>query len=437
MPKQIEDVIIPERKRSIRNIPIPGTRKKSPVRFNDVQRLATEATEVEASYIPPRRPLPPRSRGSRRTWYAAGAALVVLAFAILSLLSGATLAYVPRSLPLTFANDVYSAQKSGEASLLYSIVKLSGDKGLAVPASGEQDVSRKASGTIIIYNDASAEAQKLVENTRFESPEGKVYRISQAVSIPGKKNDTPGSIEAAVTADAPGAIYNIGLTDFTVPGLKGTPRYSTIYARSKTPMARGFVGKEKAVSADALTKAKSDLKAALAQELLAKVQAEVPPDFILFPSLSSITFEDMPQSRADSSNSVTVNMKGNLYGIMFKKSDLAFALSSKKTDLKAGEPIEIESYGPLEVTFASGTPADLLNLNKIDFKVKGGTRLLWRTDEISLKSDLAGRSKNELPEILKNYPTIQNATATLRPFWRSTFPDEAANITVKAEKPQS
>jgi hypothetical protein len=456
MPKNIDGVSLPERRKSIRNIPIPEGRRRSDVprpSMSDVREMRSEMSvrpaldgvqkvpvyKVPMTDVPEpaRAAQPPRpSKGftSKRIWLTVLGAIVVLLFAILSIFSGATLAYSPKTAPLTFAGETYSAYKSAGNGFIYSVVKLSGDKGLEVPASGEADVSRKASGTVIVYNDASVEPQKLIENTRFESTDGKVYRIAQAITVPGKKSTGPGSLEVTVYADAPGSSYNIGLTDFTLPGLKGTPRYQTLYARSKTPMAGGFIGKEKAVNAQDLTKAKATLQETIKQELLTKAEAEVPPDFILFPTLSLVTYEDLPQTAA--TGGAMVNMRGQLFGIMFKRSDLASALSMGKVKLTPTDPVEIASFDSLQVAFAGTPPADLLDLNKIDFTVRGNALLVWRTDEVALKSDMAGRHKDDLPQILNNYPTIKDATATLSPFWKTHFPAKTSDIVIKKLKIQ-
>src|SRR3989344_3638700 len=172
MPKNIEDIIVPERRKSIRDIPIPEGRKK-----ND--RYATPSMSIIKEYPLPRterdnlntiqedRKFSTTTIGRKRKgmWLAIGATLLILVFTVLAIFDGATLAYVPKSRAISFDSDVYKAEKSGEGKLLYSIVKLSGDKGLEVPTSGEAEVSRKASGTIVIYNNASAEPQSLVETT--------------------------------------------------------------------------------------------------------------------------------------------------------------------------------------------------------------------------------------------------------------------------------
>lgn len=446
MPKNIDGVSLPERRKSIRNIPIPeGRRKTDPlVRPAPAGRRATDGVALRVSPaarpmetaeetlepVAPRRPVEGGARGGKRLWLIAAGAIIILLFAVLSLFKGATLSYTPRSEKLTFLGETYSAYKSSGTGLVYSVVKLSGDKGLSVPASGESDVSRKASGTIIVYNDASADSQKLVENTRFESTDGKVYRIAQGITVPGKTSAGPGSVEAVVFADAPGQSYNIGLSDFTLPGLKGTNRFETIYARSKTAMTGGFIGKEKVVNAQDLAKAKSSLQADLRAELIAKASAEVPDDFVLFPALSTLTYEDLPQT-AGGNGDATVNLRGNLYGIMFKRSDLANALALGKVEVAAGESVDIPQLESLQVAFAGTAPADVLNVNKIDFTVTGGAELVWRTDEVALKSDLAGRAKSDLTQILANYPTVESASATISPFWKSSFPDKPADITVK------
>src|SRR3989344_6700422 len=198
MPKSIDDIIMVDKNlpagrqgRSIRDIPIPESRRniprysppftprspEPPVTPNIDGSINTENLEIKGLSRFPR----------KRLWIASGVALVVLIFAILSIWNGATLAYVPKSASLSFNNDIYTARKSGEGELLYSVVKLSKEKGVDVPASGEEQVSRKASGTIVVYNNVSTEAQRLIATTRFETTAGLVYRVAKDIVIPGKK----------------------------------------------------------------------------------------------------------------------------------------------------------------------------------------------------------------------------------------------------------
>lgn len=436
MPRNIEDIVVPERKRTIRNIPIPESRK-------NIGRYAASSAPKETHHTPvtdesfdvPREKNKFMKTSRRGVWVAAGVALLVLIFAILSLFNGATLAYVPKSTNLSFINETFTATKTGDDKLIYSVIKLSGDKGLVATASGEEKVSRKSSGTIIVYNDASVETQNLVENTRFETTDGLVYRIPNAIVIPGKKIvsgvSQPGTVETIIYADVAGEKYNIGLNDFTLPGLKGSARFTTIYARSKTGMSGGFVGMEKVVKSEEKTRVKTELEMALKDELISTAMTQVPEDFILFPSLTSVTFEDLPQTVSSSTSSVTINMRANLLGIMFKKNDLSNYLTVKEITRTADESVDILALDSLNVSFVGTIPTDLLTSEEIKFSVTGEAVAEWRTDEVALKSDLIGKHKRDVPSILNNYPTVVSATATIRPFWKSSFPSDGSQITIK------
>jgi len=464
MPKNIEDIISPNpKKKSIRDIPIPENRRKN---INLIDSIVTpsnkepqetprqevveepvlnDVSTAHEQVIQPRPSASPRleyqeyvrARSgkfvNKKIWFVSIVALGVVIFALLSFFQSSTLAYTPKSANINFNSDVFTATKNSTGELLYSVVKLSGDKGKEVPASGSVEVSQKASGTIVVYNNASSQPQRLVATTRFETSEGKVYRIKDAITVPGKKvvsgTGQPGSIEVVVYADQPGESYNIGLSDFTLPGLKGDPRFETIYARSKTPIAGGFVGKRKQITDENLSKAKSELEAVLREELIVQAKAQVPEDFMLVPTLSLLTFEDLPQTNI-AEDKASVNVRANLYGVMFKRSELASHLSSKKATI--GEmPVEIPSLDRLTLQFAGTPPADLLKSNQISFQVTGEATVVWQTDEERLRAELAGKNKSAVSGILQGYQGIAKANATLRPFWKKSFPSEPTKISIK------
>ena len=438
MPKNIDGVSLPERRKSIRDIPIPESRRRVPL---DVVKRPVVKEPVSDESVLPNKPVinnfngggTGRSGRVKKLWFWVGGLVLVLLFALLAMFNGAEVTYTPKAQILTWGGESYSATKTAGSGLMYSVVKLSGDKSAVLEATGEQEVSRKASGTIVIYNN-STETQALRDTTRFQSNDGKIYRIAKNISVPAKSSAGPGSVEAVVYADQAGESYNIGLTDFTVPGLKGTPKFDLVYARSKTPMSNGFIGKEKVVDQASLAKAKTSLQAELSKELIAKAQAEVPADFILYPNLASVAYEDLPQSGA-SNASVTINLRGNLAGVMFKRSDLASTIATGKATISPKDQLEFETLESLNISFANGQSADILNLSKIDFKVVGSGTLFWKTDEVALKSALAGHKKSELSQIIKTYPTIVSATANIRPFWKTSFPADTSKIVIKKLKP--
>ncbi|MEX2010297.1 MAG: hypothetical protein WD874_00635 [Parcubacteria group bacterium] len=440
MPRKVEDIITGETKKSIRDIPIPANRRRLNLDTRPYprqeRRMPQDAPRpvVDTPPITPR-DLPQRmstSRWRRKShWISAVIALVILTFSVLSLMRSAVLSYEPTAASLEFNDETFTAYKTGGTGiLLFSVVKLSDESGMTVPATGEAEVKRSAQGTVIIYNNSGTAPQRLVKTTRLETSDGKVYRIQNDVSVPGKTSAGPGSVEVIAVADKPGASYNIGLSDFTLPGLKGTAKYSTIYARSKTAMEGGFTGVEKSVSEADRTTATAKLEEDLRSRLIESAKAQVPADFILYPSLSNTEFEFLPQSNI-TEDSVDINIKGNFYGVLFKRSDLTSHIKSKKLAILETQGIEIPGLDSLQLSFVGEAPQNLLSVNQVSFKISGSSRALWTTNEEALKKDIAGRKKSELSSILAEYPSISTAEAVLRPFWRSTFPDDPKEISLK------
>jgi len=449
MPKNVEDMIVPERKKSIRNIPIPSRRSSTvsnEPRNNSDQDVFKKApgdpypfsvnSGNNLNNTPP--PTPPlKTRGSRRPrrglWMSVGVSLVVLTFAFLTLFHKATLSYVPQFSPVSFTGEVYTAQKTGGEGLFYSVVKLSLDRGVQVSSSGEVDVSRKATGQIVVFNE-TPRSINLRDTTRFETSDGKVYQVADRITVPARTvvdgEEVPGSLEIIVAAENPGAEYNTGLSDFTLPGLSESSLFSSVYARSKTEISGGFVGKEKVVSEGDKRNAETNLESSLREALFLEARAQVPEGFILLEALSFISFESLPQTSAEDGTAL-INIRGNLTGVMFKEDDLFTHLTEEKLSLEEGQLIDIVPLESLTFSLKDIDSSELSLLDEMSFSVVGSAQALWRTDELALKADLAGKSKSNLSSVLNNYPTVTSATAQIQPFWRRSFPSDAGDITVE------
>mgnify|MGYP001571696970 FL=1 len=311
-----------------------------------------------------------------------------------------------------------------EGELAFSLIKLAGEKSADVKATGEETVSTKATGQVVIYNEQSS-AQQLVKSTRLETPEKKIYRITENVTIPAK-----GSVEVTAVADEPGVAYNIGLTDFTLPGLKGGPKFETVFGRSKTPMEGGFVGVRKKVSKEDLAKARETLEGSLKGELLTQASAQVPSDFVLFPDLVQISYELQPIENG-SESSAKVTIKADLNAVIIKRVDMALYLSNQKLKSKEmGNQFDFPDLSNLKAVFAEAG-GNLVGIPTIKISLSGSAKLLAVTNELALSADLAGTKKSEVDNLLKQYPSIKEASAVVRPFWKSSFPNDASKIKIE------
>ena len=178
-------------------------------------------------------------------WGIAFVSLVILITALSAVFASTTFEVTPKVETVSFDQDImaYREVKDPAVSLVYTVMTVVREATRSVEATGEEAVSRVASGKIIIYNKYSTAGQRLIKNTRFESPDGLIFRIKDPITVPGAKKVNgelvPGSVEAVVYADQPGDRYNISLSDFTIPSL-GDPH--TAFTLDQRGVTGGFVG---------------------------------------------------------------------------------------------------------------------------------------------------------------------------------------------------
>lgn len=448
MPRNPIQDIVPKG-RSIRNVPLPSHRTRTEVR---VKETVVEEPEVaqEIRYES-RQETRHESRvhahdvheefdyseeesvstGSGKKWIIGGSVFAALAlvFVISTIFHGATLSVTPRTQVATINDAVTASKSSATAGLSFQpkVIKQTGS--VQLKATGEKQVSTQASGTIIIYNNYNATAQRLVKNTRFETPEGLIFRIADSVTVPGKNGSTPGSVEAVVYADEAGDKYNVGLKDFTIPGFKGDPRYNAFYAKSKpsSPLAGGFQGTVRVVSDADMTKAQADIKTRATVELLKQVEAQVPEGSVFFSGAHTVSCTTLPQENV-SSTEVLVKMECTLSAAFFDTQKLSEKLASLKVAGYQNDPVIVRDIRSLSFTPRDGfDPA----AETVAFSLQGDAQFEWLYDEAAFKQKLAGAKSSDVPSITQGFPMIEKVEASIRPFWRKTFPADVSDITVK------
>ncbi|MEN9614419.1 MAG: hypothetical protein RLZZ347_726, partial [Candidatus Parcubacteria bacterium] len=400
MPKQtIQDVTPPER-RSIRNIPVSNTRRVFSRREDD----AEEEVEVRR----------PRNSGSENhghsrmiLWGIAFLSLLGLATGLSAVFASTTFEVTPTIAPVSFDQDIvaYREAKGNTPSLLYTVMTVTREATASVPATGEEAVSKNATGKIIIYNKYTTASQRLIKNTRFETADGLVFRIKDAVVVPGAKKGgaelTPGSVEADVYADQPGEKYNIPLSDFTIPGFKGDPRYNAFYGRSKEAFTGGFVGTIKKVDPAVRAQAISDLNTKLAKEIDAEALAEKPDGFVLYDKAKFVTFTELPDATVD--GKAVIGLRATLSGIIFDSKQLATTIAEGIVRGYAEEPVYSPDISKLNF-FLNRDKVRLDTDKQVTFHLSGPVRIVYALDEVAFTKDVLGKSVGDLPAMLKKYP---------------------------------
>lgn len=423
-PQSFGDIVPPER-RSIRNITPSRARAARPYDGEPAEEGAPQAR-------PPRR----RRRGRMSLVVVLLAVLLVAVAGFSLLFAGSRVVVTPKQKDIA-VEGAFDAQHEAQTpgTLGFQVMTYSKSLSKILPAKGEEQVDKSASGTIVVYNDYSSTEQRLVKNTRFETSAGLIYRVADSVTVPGQQTaggkTTPGSVEVTVYADKPGEEYNIGLSDFKIPGFKGDPRYEKFYARSKTPMQGGFSGVRPAVEEAELTAATEALKGEIATAIKEEAVAQRPEGFYLFNDMMFVDFDDI--SLTPKGDSVEATLNGTLHGILFNEAGFASFIAAQTVAGYDEGPVKIEDVSTLTVALEAPAAGETVTWDseKLKVTVNGTARLVWSFDEAQLKTDLAGRDKAALATILSGYPSIEEAEVILRPFWKQSFPESPSDIAVE------
>lgn len=331
-------------------------------------------------------------------------------------------------------NEVFIAKKDvSSGGLGFQIVTVVKDVEKNVESEGESTVDKKAQGTVVIYNDYSSESQKLIATTRFQTPEGLVFRSVSPVTVPGKtiKNgkSVAGSVEVLVEADKPGSDYNISFKDFVIPGFKGDPKYTKIYARSKTEMIGGFSGMQKTVSKTTLDSVTNEMEESLKTSLSKDIISQIPADFVLYTSSLSYKFDQTTQAN-NSTGGVVLKKRGLANAIIFDKGLLSREILNKILINSSDNLIKITNLEDLTFTYDKTLTGDINKISSVSFSLKGNPQFVWVVDENKIKSELLGLSKNEAKNIIAKYLTIKEAWIETRPFWSQTIPSNKDKVTI-------
>ena len=431
MPKNVLHDIMTKEQRSIRQVPLPHKRRgvANTLSEDSILYESEEREEIEGEESPP-----PLSLRRIILWGASFLFLILLGVALSTSFTGATVSITPKTEQIT-VNHEFTASKENRAKLRFETLPINESSEIVIPADTTKKVSERATGTIIIYNNFSDKTQRLIKNTRFETKNGLIYRIGASIIVPGKTvkdgRAIPGSIEAIVSADSPGAEYNIQLSDFTIPGFKTDPaRFAGFYARSKTPLSGGFDGTVKTPGDKALESARASLKKGLEKKIAEEKQGLVPLGYVLFSGALVAKSESLPIiERGGDQATIREKMIGTAF--IFKKEDISRAIAQSVLKSFNNLPVEISNLNTLSFEIKDTTTDDFTEIKTIRFTLKGNAKAAWLYDAAKLKSALMGKQKDELVATLSGFPTIASAELVLRPFWSSSFPTNPKKITIK------
>ena len=414
--------------KTIRSIPVP-VRKK--------EEEEEKEQEKRKEKIPDK--IKPSKKGPKyRIYFVALISVVFLLFALSFLFSGAKITIAPKVQEIPLKNENLSATKDSSTSdLSFDLVMIPGEENKIIQGGETKDVTVKATGIVVIYNAFSSSSQNLDIDTRLEGSNGKIYKTVKKITVPGMTAGKPGSVEVGIYGAVGGEAYNSAPLDFKIFGFKGTPKYSKFYGRSKGDITGGFTGKSPIVSALDKTIAVSELKATLQADLLKKVTGQIPDGFVLFKDAVFTNINDQDVGFvSNQDNTVTVNIKGTLYGFIFDEQKLTKKIAGDIIDKYDGSEVSIPNIRDLTFSLANKDNVSFADVTSINFSLSGTPKIIWKVDTAKFIADVLGKKKSDFNQVLAQYPSIDTAQLVIRPFWKTSFPDKSSSIQVIVNYPK-
>lgn len=418
MQKNLNDIIPPSRRRamaSAEDASVAQTPSSSPLPERE-----------RPSYNRPRAPRPRRSFPVAAIAIAVG--VIALSAAALVFFSGAEVAITQTENRTTVSGDFIATGSTGE--LPFEVITVEKTAMAVAQSEGTETVNQSAQGSITIENRQDA-PQQLIKNTRFETPEGRIFRIRDSITVPPAVNGNPGRVDATVYADATGEAYNIGATTFTLPGLTGTTLFSLVSARSTEPMKGGFSGPRPTVSQATRDSKTAELRTTLAADIEKELAAGVPQGYVLVPGSHRVTYEAQPDMPA-AGNAVEITEKAIATAVVFPSEALAKAIAYQVVGIYSGQTVTLTDTAGLTLTPVGDLPAP--GATELAFSLTGTTTILWQVDTDKIASAVAGKSRSGAETALAGFPEVERAALVLRPFWKMSFPEDPTKITVTVNR---
>lgn len=362
---------------------------------------------------------------------------VIGGIALGTILPQATIAISPKkevvelNIPIK-ADILISSIDAGQNKIPAQIIKTEKSQTMEFSATGRQSGESKASGKITIYNALTpSQNQALVKTTRFETSDGKIFRILTGVMVPAAKIENgkvvPGSVETEVIADAAGPEYNISPSEFTVPGFKGSPKFNAFYAKSASSMTGGSKGEGFVATNDDIIKAEAEIEKVLTESAKADLQEKLLQGFEFLNEAVSVKIDEKNVSLKSgaAADKFTITAKASATAFQFNGSD-ADSLIAKNIESKTSKKEIVfkdlsKKYTDINADFSNG----ILSMN-----INAKQTIAPSIDIENFKKEFFGKDENAVRDIIVNNDLIESAQVSFWPFWVRKVPKNADRIKI-------
>ncbi len=280
-----------------------------------------------------------------------------------------------------------------------------------------------ATGIVTLHNDSAID-QPLVKTTRVLTPDGTLFRLTEAAVVPGN-----GTVDVAVYADKEGPSGNIGPTDkWSIPGLNEA-KQKVIYGSSAGAMTGGVRNVGILSQAD-VERARKQLEGELQKEAISafgevdvskpvvfsavidaiNVGSDIGTEISEFSVTATATVVSVQYDETAVSQWATTQLRNRAIG----DSDIITATNNKPT-----------------VTFkAYDADAGIVTLSVF----MDGTVTLNPEGKDLAKEMFFGKDKNEVRRYLLSLDHVNKVDIDFSPVWMQTVPHINDHVTIKVKE---
>ena len=299
-------------------------------------------------------------------------------------------------------------------------------------ASGKEKEEKRAQGFLKVYNTFSARSQTLVVGTRFISADGKLFRTTERITIPGSsqegRRNIPGEVRVKVIAAEPGPEFNIQeKTKFSVPGLFGTAMYTHIFGENLEPITGGFIGEYLRVTNEDVILARETLLTTAKER--AKQEIKTTDNFVF-------NIENMKIEIIKESVEPAIGERGDSFEhtLQFEIKTLAYRRSEMEKFLKEilwsqlAEKTAVDSIftkmkiWPESLKYESKANLNNIKDGQISLNILATGLFYPDIQEVLIKRELVGLPINQVQITLTDYEEIEKVEIIPRPSWLKNMP---------------
>lgn len=292
------------------------------------------------------------------------------------------------------------------------------------PTTGEKEVAQKARGKITVFNEYGTTPQVLIATTRFQTPDGFIFRTLKSITVPGTKVENgkiiAGSINVEVIADKPGQSYNIPATKFSIPAFSerdDAGRYEKIYGRSDEEMKGGALGKAKVVTDADFNTAQQTLSDQITKAVEESIKTQTSGLKVINDFSVQLKEPESTAKTDEAADSFMMAVSGSIKIIGFKEDDLK-DLIEKYVDKTKNLTVIAEK---LTINYSNIIFDETNNILTFTVSIKGNSYV--KIDANKIKADLSGKNEKEIKDYFKEN-SVGTVKVALWPFWVKRIPQD-------------